>query len=142
MSGAEAAGFVLAVIPIVLQVLEQYKEGLNRTAVLFRRRKHVEKLAHALLMQRTLLGETLKSLLLDSGVEGTSDLLDNPHLVLREPDVEDNLRNYLGPEAYISYTYAITQCERSVKEVAESIEGFGSELGVSCKVEFARGPDC
>ena len=96
MSGVEAAGFVLAAVPIVLQLLGQYKDGLDRTAVLFRRRKHVEKLSHALLLQRALLGANLKSLLLESGIEGASQVLDDPFGVLRAAGVEETPEGVSG----------------------------------------------
>ena len=131
MSGVEAAGFVLAAVPIVLQLLGQYKDGLDRTAVLFRRRKHVEKLSHALLLQRALLGANLKSLLLESGIEGASQVLDDPFGVLRAAGVEETLKEYLGDENYRVYSYTLLQCEKYVKEVTESLEGFGTDLGVS-----------
>jgi hypothetical protein len=131
MSGVEAAGFVLAAVPIVLQLLEKYKEGIDRTAVIFRRRKHVEKLGHALLMQHALLGANLKSLLLDSGVDGASDVLDDPFGVLRAVGVEETLEEYLGQENYRAYSYALLQCEKHVKEVTGGLEGFGADLGVS-----------
>jgi hypothetical protein len=124
MSGVEAAGFVLAAVPIVLQLLEKYKEGIDRTAVIFRRRKHVEKLGHAL-------GANLKSLLLDSGVDGASDVLDDPFGVLRAVGVEETLEEYLGQENYRAYSYALLQCEKHVKEVTGGLEGFGADLGVS-----------
>lgn len=139
MSGVEAAGFVLAAVPIVLQLLEKYKEGIDRTAVIFRRRKHVEKLGHALLMQHALLGANLKSLLLDSGVDGASDVLDDPFGVLRAVGVEDTLEEYMGQENYRAYSYALLQCEKYVKEVTGSLEGFGADFGVSLDHFFCQG---
>jgi hypothetical protein len=123
MSGVEVAGIVLGVIPLLIAFLDRYKDGLSRTTVLFRRRKHVDKLIHALLEQQVLLEANVKLLLqkidLDEDPQTTEELLD----VLRDPQVVHQVESYLGPKAYVSYIRAISECERLVGEVAKNIEG-------------------
>lgn len=131
MSGVEAAGFVLAAVPIVIECLQLYSEGLNRTAVLFRKRKHVEKLSHALLTQRALLGENLKSVLIESGVEDGHLLLDDPWAFSGIGDVDEKLRHYFGKEAFVAYMYALAESRTIVEEIAKSIEGYGPVSKVS-----------
>src|SRR5579871_4376767 len=69
MSGIEIVGLILGAIPILLPALDAYKNGLSRTAVFVRRRRHVEELIRALGVNRLLLDQHVRLLLTKVGVE-------------------------------------------------------------------------
>lgn len=127
MSGVEVVGLVLGTIPFIIAVLDRYKGS----TLLSRRKKHVDKLIHALLEQEVLLEANVKLLLqkidTDEDPQTTDELLN----VLRDPQVAQQVEEYLGPKAYVSYIRTITDCEKVVGEVAKSIEGLGPASSVS-----------
>lgn len=127
MSGIEVAGLVLAVIPLLLPALASYKSGLSRASVFFRRRKHVEKLIHALHLQKALLTENVRTLLIRAGVD-IDDVPEDPQELLEslqnDSGLEARIDEYLGLETSKLYKHAIATCEEVVRNVAVHIEGF------------------
>jgi hypothetical protein len=69
MSGIEVAGLVLGALPILFTAVDCSKDGIHRVGAAFRKKKYVQKLGHALLLQQQILGETEKSVLMASGCE-------------------------------------------------------------------------
>jgi hypothetical protein len=127
MSGFEIAGVVLAVIPLLVPALNLYKESLSRTSVFFRRRKHVEKLIHALYLQKTLLTENVRTLLIRVGVDVDDipeDAQQLSELLHDDDDLKARVEAYLGTEANELYKYAVVTCEEVVRNLAAHIEGF------------------
>ncbi|EXJ70240.1 uncharacterized protein A1O5_06308 [Cladophialophora psammophila CBS 110553] len=127
MSGFEIAGTVLAVIPILLPALNLYKPGLSRASVFFRRRKHVEKLIHALHLQTALLTENVRTLVIRVGVD-VDDIPEDPQqlfeLLHDDNYLKERVKTYLGTEANQLYMSAIVACEEVVRNIAAHIEGF------------------
>ncbi|KIW35146.1 uncharacterized protein PV07_01861 [Cladophialophora immunda] len=127
MSGLEIAGTVLAVIPLLLPALDLYKSGLSRASVFFRRRKHVEKLIHALHLQKTLLTENVRTLVIRAGID-VDDIPEDPQqlfeLLRDDDDLKEKVEAYLGTEANKLYMCAVVACEEVVRNVAAHIEGF------------------
>jgi hypothetical protein len=64
MSGVEAAGFVLAVFPIVIQLLQQYREGLEPLKTWWKYRKEFLKFSRNVKNQ---------SLVFEGNVENASE---------------------------------------------------------------------
>ena len=123
MSGLEVVGIALGVLPIVLQSVDAYKDSIRRVATTIRKRKHVEKLARALLLQQQILEETVKSVVLACGCENVIALEDDPLSYFSNEDVQDRLEDYLGLKNSIAFAGLLTTNNLSVKKVAENISG-------------------
>lgn len=78
MSGFEIVGVTLGVLPVVLHSVDVYKDSIHRVGTTIRKRKYVEKLARALLLQQQILEETVKSVVLACGCEDVSALEEDP----------------------------------------------------------------
>ena len=123
MSGLEVVGIALGVLPIVLQSVDAYKDSIRRVATTIRKRKHVEKLARALLLQQQILEEIVKSVVLACGCDNVAALEDDPLGYFRNEDVQERLEDYLGLKNSIALAGLLTTNNISVKKVAENISG-------------------
>lgn len=123
MSGFEVVGVALAVIPIVLQSVDLYKDSIRRVGTTIRKRKHVEKLARALLLQQQILEETVKSVVLACGCENVGALEEDPFGYFSDEDVRERVEDYLGPKNSIALVGLLTANNDIVKKVAENISG-------------------
>lgn len=123
MSGFEVVGVALAVIPIVLQSVDLYKDSIRRVGTTIRKRKHVEKLARALLLQQQILEETVKSVVLACGCENVGALEEDPFGYFSDEDVRERVEDYLGPKNSIALVGLLTANNDIVKKVAENILG-------------------
>src|SRR5437763_7246699 len=150
VSGLEMAGLVLAVIPLLVPALNLYKGSLSRTSVFFRRRKHVEKLIHALHLQKTLLTENVRTLLIRVGVD-VDDIPEDAQqlfeLLHDDDDLKARVEAYLGTETNELYKYAVVTCGEVDRSLADHIEGFlpGDHmvsLFVTHKCTFAGAKRC
>ena len=125
LTGVEVAGLVLAVLPLLLPLLDEYKDGMKRTAIFFKRKKHVDKLAKALLTQRVLLAENVRTLLLrvevDNIPEKPAELF---QLLHGNDEIKHRIEQYLGKEAYTSYIDAVSSSERVVRRLIKGIDSF------------------
>jgi hypothetical protein len=123
MSGIEVAGIALGVLPIVLRSVDVYKQSIRRVGTTIRKRKHVEKLARALLLQQQMLEETVKSVILASGCENVGALDDDPFGYFSNEDVRETLEEYLGSKNSIAFVGLLTANNDIIKKVAENISG-------------------
>jgi hypothetical protein len=131
VTGVETAGLVLAAIPLLLPLLDVYKNGMKRTGVFFRRKKHIEKLSKALLTQRVLLTENVRTLLLRVEVD---DIPEKPvelfELLNGNNEVRERIEHFLGKEAYASYIDAVSSSERVVRRLLTGFKAFNPILSV------------
>jgi hypothetical protein len=123
MSGFEVVGVALAVLPIVLQSVDVYKHSIRRVGTTIRKRKHVEKLARALLLQQQILEETVKSVVLACGCENVGALEEDPFGYFGNEDVRERVEDYLGSKNSIAFVGLLTANNDIVKKVAENISG-------------------
>ena len=123
MSGFEVAGIALGVLPIVLQSIDSYKDSIRRVGTAIRKRKYVEKLARALLLQQQILEETIKSVLLACGCEDMSALEDNPFEYFHDEDIQERVGDYLGPKNSIAFLGLLNANNEIIKRVAVNIAG-------------------
>jgi len=123
MSGFEIVGVLLGVLPIVLQSVDLYKQSIRRVGTTIRKRKHVEKLARALLLQQQILEETVKSVVLACGCENIGALEENPFGYFSNKDVQERVEEYLGPNSSIAFIDLLTANNNVVKKVAKNISG-------------------
>ena len=123
MSGFEVVGIALGVLPIVLRSVDVYKDSIRRVGTTIRKRKHVEKLARALLLQQQILEETVKSVVLACGCENVGALEEDPFVYFGNEDVRERVEDYLGPKNSIAFVGLLTANNGIIKKVAENISG-------------------
>ncbi|KAI9788455.1 MAG: hypothetical protein M1816_006891 [Peltula sp. TS41687] len=128
MPGIEIAGLVLGAIPVLIGAVDLYKDGIRRVGTAFRKRKYVEKLAHALLLQKQILEETVKSILIASGCEHIWRLEDDPVGYLSDEGVREQFLDYLGQNNHTAFTGTLEQSKYIVKKIARNIAGLVPEL--------------
>lgn len=126
MSGVEAAGFVLAVFPLLISALEHYRESAEVLKSWWGFKKEYKKCKQNINIQRLIFEENLEELL--APVIKDDDQL---NLLLAEPggtrwkdpDLEMRLKERL-PKSYELYLGII----REIKDVMEELK---QELGIS-----------
>lgn len=123
MSGLEVVGIALGSIPIVLHFVDVYKSSIRRVGTTIWKRKHVEKLARALLLQQQILEETVKSVVLACGCENVGALEEDPFGYFSNGDVRERVEDYLGPKNSIAFAGLLTANNNIVKKVAKNISG-------------------
>lgn len=119
----EVAGIALGVLPILLRSVDVYKESIRRVGTTIRKRKHIEKLARALLLQQQILEETVKSIILASGCDNVQELDEDPFAFFSDDDVREQVEEYLGSKNSIAFVGLLTANNESVKKVARNISG-------------------
>ena len=138
MSGIEVVGIALGILPIVLQSVDVYKDSIRRVSTTIRKRKHVEKLARALLLQQQILEETVKSVVLASGCENVGALEEAPFEYFRNEDVRERVEDYLGLKNSIAFIGILTAINDIVRKVAENISGLVPTCEVSAPMQTQR----
>lgn len=123
MSGFEIVGIALGVLPIVLHSVDAYKDSIRRVGTTIRKRKHVEKLARALLLQQQILEETVKSVILACGCENVGALEEAPFGYFNDEEVRERVEDYLGPKNSMAFVGLLTANNDIVKKVAKNISG-------------------
>ena len=123
MSGVEIVGVALGILPIVLQSVDVYRDSIRRVGTTIRKRKHVEKLARALLLQQQMLEETVKSVAFACGCENVSGLEEDPFGYFNNEDVREKVEEYLGTKNSIAFVGLLTANNDTVKKVAKNISG-------------------
>lgn len=139
MSGIEVAGLVLGALPFVLKSVDTYRDGFRRFGTTFNRRKHVEKLARALLLQQRTLEELIKSIVLASGCENVLALDDDPISYLNNPDVQEQTEQYLGLKNTGFLISELRANDETVRKVARCISGLVPGAEVNTTANFTTG---
>jgi hypothetical protein len=132
MSGFEIVGVLLGVIPILFDSVDLSKEGIQRVRVGFRKRIYVRKLAHALLLQKQTLSETIKSLAIASGCGEVWRLDSDPLGYLNDEDTREQILDFLGHANTVALNRALDQSYETVKKIAGNIGGLVPALKVHC----------
>jgi len=124
MSGLEVLGVVLGALPILLKSVDAYRGGIRRVgAAAFRKRKHVEKLARALLLQQQILEETLTSVVLASGCENVSALHENPFGYFSLEEIQEQVVDYLGEKNSMVSVDLVQSSHDTVEKIARNVSG-------------------
>lgn len=123
MSGVEVVGIALGVLPILLKSVDVYKDSIRRVGTTIRKRKYVEKLTRALLLQQQILEETVKSIVLACGCENVGALEEAPFEYFCNEDVRERVEEYLGPKNSIAFIDLLTANNDIVKKVAKNVSG-------------------
>lgn len=139
MSGIEVAGLVLGALPILLKSVDTYRDTFRRFGTTFNKRKHVEKLARALLLQERTLEELVKSVVLASGCEDVLTLDDDPMSYLSNPDVQEQVEEYLGPKSTKILIDELEANSEAVRKVARCISGLVPGSRVNNTANYTTG---
>ena len=123
MSGIEVAGLVLGALPILFAAVDFPRDGFSRVGLAFHKRKSVEKLARALLLQQQTLEETVRSVIIASGCEEPWRLDDDPYGYLSDQSVREQVMDYFGVKNDAAFTGALDQSNRIVRKIAKNITG-------------------
>lgn len=118
MAGIEVAGLVLGALLILLKSVDVYRDGFRRFGSAFKKRKHVEKLSRALLLQQQTLEELIKSVALGSGCEDAWALESDPVSYLNNPEVQAQVEEFLGPKNTIFLINELKANYAATKKVA------------------------
>ncbi|KAI9645502.1 hypothetical protein NHQ30_006242 [Ciborinia camelliae] len=148
MSGIEVAGLVLGALPILFQAVDFYRDGIGRSLTALRKRKYVEKLSHALLLQQQILEETVRSVIVASGCEDIVRLDDDPLDYLNDEYLQEQVLDYLGEKNINAFNGTLEQSNTIVKKLAGSMAGFVPAFKVclkfddsyECKLMIPKGP--
>lgn len=136
MSGFEIAGVVLGALPILFKAVDFSKDGFSRVGLAFHKRKNVQKLANALLLQQGILEAIVKSILHESGCEDIWRLEQDPYNYLTDKSVQEEVLDFLGAKNDAAFTGALEQCLEIVKKIAKNITGlvptYKVRLDTSC----------
>ena len=121
MSGIEVAGLILGALPLVLESVDAYRDGCRRVGTAFKKRKHVDKLARALGTQQLILNELIKSVIRESGCEDVSAFEDDAFIYLDNPDVQQQVGQFLGPRNTRVLIDELKASSETVRKVAKCI---------------------
>ena len=126
MSGVEAAGFVLAVLPLLISALEDYRKGFEPLEDWWRFRTVYKECHQNISIQKLFFEENLEQLLtpLVEGEDQLAALLEKPGGDgWKDPDLEEMLKKKL-PKSYDLYLGVI-------EEMNDVVEKLGNGLGIT-----------
>ncbi|RDW93384.1 uncharacterized protein DSM5745_00706 [Aspergillus mulundensis] len=123
MSGIEVAGLLLGALPILFAAVDSSRSTIERGRLFFRTRSYVKKLADALLLQQQILAETTRSLLLASGCSDVHLMENDPAGYLSQESIQDQLRDYLGPENTKALDATLSMSNEAVQKIASFLSG-------------------
>lgn len=123
MSGIEVAGIVLAVIPLLLQGLTNYKSSLKDVGRGFRKRQTVEKLCRVLRLQSNTLEELVKHVLLSSGCEAPNQFDAQTRTSLSKPEIGLEVADYLD-QRYDMFISMMDECDEILQGLVAKVVTF------------------
>lgn len=121
MPEIEVAGLLLRVLPILFSAVDFSKDGFCRAGAAIRKRKYVEKLVCALLLQQSITQETVKSVLIASRHKDIYRLEDDSLEYLKAESVRDEVMDYLGPKNDAAFTGNLERCHDIAKRIAKNL---------------------
>jgi hypothetical protein len=141
MAGVEAAAFVIASFPIIISVIQGYREGLKPIRNWSRYRKQLVELSSAVGCQNTIFENNIRRLL--EPIVGTDNSL--MHRLLTgastgcsewaNPNLREKLKERLS-ESYDSYLATVTAINKTLKQLEDElgveIRGDKAGVAVSC----------
>jgi len=126
MSGVEAAGFVLAALPLLISALEHYRAGYGPLRNWWKFRKAYSQCYQNISIQKTLFEENLEQLLapLVEDEDQLAMLLEKPggH-GWKDPNLEERLKKRM-PKSYDLYLGVM-------EDMNDVVEKLGNELGIT-----------
>lgn len=121
MSGFEVAGLVLGALPILIEAVKSYKNGIQTSKIFFRKKAVVNKLTLALLLQQETLAQIIKAILTQSGCNNIPEFDETPYKCLADAHVQENVLAYLGSSNLYVLNETLGQSYDTVRLVARNI---------------------
>lgn len=124
VTGVETAGLIMAAIPLIINGLDHYADGVRTIRKWWRYRRELESLARTLVVETTLFSGTCEKLLNELVIDDDFfiDLIENPGGPLWKDDqLNQKLRQHLGSK-YKLYEAFITDMGSAVEELVRKLE--------------------
>lgn len=125
MSGIGEASLILGVIPIVISAVDIARNTYERSLIPFKMRKYMIKLSRALLLQKQTVSWTVLSLIgrVYHGDVSQSELDRDPFAYLEDDSIQDQLRDFLGPEGNEAIKGSLREISSTLNRVARQLLG-------------------
>ena len=130
MSGVEAAGLVLAVLPLLIEALSVYKKGLEKTGIILkfrqkRYKKKIERLRLRLIGQNTSLHLNLTKLLGRAAPsEDFRELTEDYDDVLWNSETREKIKAYLElGGTFEAFQDTLRLYKMCLQEIADNFDG-------------------
>jgi hypothetical protein len=124
MDPATIAGLVLAVVPLVITVCENYEVTFQPFVTYRRHAKEVQRFTAKLEAQRAIFHNECQLLLLALGQNLTDILRDPNHPARRDEQLSQRLQELLG-SSYSTCIMTLTLINDTLDEVTKETKGFG-----------------
>lgn len=141
MSGVEAAGFILAAIPLVISFVEHYAEGVRTINRWRKYDRELKSLCRRLRSEEELFRNTCELLLRDivSSEQELETLVSNPAgLEWSDPDLERSLQKKLPARSYAVYREVVEDM-RDIVDAIKDRMGIEDDGTVSAMQERGHG---
>ncbi|OCL12164.1 hypothetical protein AOQ84DRAFT_285759 [Glonium stellatum] len=123
MAGVEAAGFILAAIPLVISALEHYETGLGKVKAFWKWEDELSDAIRKLWYHYTSYELTIRVLLTTiATTTQLEEMVANPNSELwKNSEMEEKFQVRLG-SAYKAYTYTMTEIEDAMDEISRRLD--------------------
>lgn len=138
MSGIEVVGVVLGVMPLIIEGLERYAEGISTAKRLFRPERELRRLRRRVNAELQIFRNTTRSLLVNITNDAhVTSLIDNPKSPLwQNAEFEEKLKRILG-SSYRSWYDVMEDMNKAVTELTEVL-GLPLDVCVDIDVSLRR----
>ena len=140
MSGIEVAGLLLGSIPILVEAVSAYKDGIQKSRIFFRKRAIVEKLSLALLLQQRTLAEIIRSILTRSGCLDVWRLEADPVGCFHDSEIQAQVLEYLGEDNEVAFKGVLRQSYDTIRRIALNLAGLVGATQVRADRQVATLP--
>lgn len=138
MSGIEVAGLVLGAVPILIEAIDRYKNGINKIRSGFKKRKVIEKLGRALRYQKSIIEAITRNVLVQSGCDYATKADDTQlRRLLQDGQTQDMVNDFLGAANALVFSDALLDCMASVGHATIGLASLVPALA-SVKVIFLQ----
>jgi hypothetical protein len=123
-TGVEMAGVIMAAIPLIINGLNHYADGVRTIRKWWRYRRELESLARTLIVEKTLFLGICEKLLNELAIDNDDfvNLIENPGGPLwRDEQLDRKLRQHLGKK-YKLYQALVQDMGSAVGELARKLE--------------------
>lgn len=133
MSGVEVAGLVLGALPILIEAINVYRSGLKKSRSGIRKRKVIERLGQALILQKTIIAGLTRGVLEQCGCD-TAAGADDAQLrsLLQDKQTQDMVGEFLGTYNTQVFSDTLIDCMTDVSQATVRL----ASLVPSVKVMF------
>ncbi|ORY09924.1 hypothetical protein BCR34DRAFT_486580 [Clohesyomyces aquaticus] len=123
MSGVEIAGIALAVLPLIINAIEDYNEGLDPVKAFLRWERELPQFIRKLRNQHVHFSQTMRLLLepITTEFELAEMLSDPSGQMWKDKEMSIKLKNKLQ-ESYQAYQSTISDIERIMKKIAGKLD--------------------